>query len=148
MFTFLYPILEQIIVSGESVDPYIKGAEQLNEKELPSLRKIVQKLNTPEKVKANLKRQLIYFGQLLRNNKIKEMIIAGGKTRLEEAVVKVKLGEEGIVREAASETLVTPFIRTVQIVVLKPNGKIEFRESVNTSKPKDRFGRRGSSRRR
>ena len=147
-FEYTHPIIEQGIVSGRPVNLYIQEAEKLNRRELPGLRKYVKRFNTPEKVKANLKRQLTYFGQVLRDRKITELIIEGGESQWDKGIVKVKLTDEGIVRETRHEIVVPPFNQSTQLVILKPNGKIEFRELDTTSKPNDRFGPGRNSRRR
>ncbi|MDP6670405.1 MAG: hypothetical protein QGI60_01165 [archaeon] len=147
-FEYTHHIIDQGIVSGGPIETYIQNAEKLNGRKLPSLRKYVKRFDTPKKVKANLKRQLTYFGQVLKDRKLNELIIDAGETQWDGGITKIKFTEEGIIRETKTEIVVHPFTQTTQLVILKPNGKIEFRESTIDLKQSDSFDRRGGSRRR
>jgi len=123
-FEYLHPTLEMRILKGENPHAIISYAEALNQELLPGLREVVSRLNTPEKVTKNLKIQLAYFRQLLKEKGVKEMVISEEISRWDSMITKIKLTGRGVERETIAHILRPPFGAYKTLVLLSNNGKI------------------------
>jgi len=130
-FTWLHPSLENAILEGKNVELILTLAQHQSGANTNRLReKIKAKLSRPQDVKANLKKQLIYFRDLLNRKKQRELVIDEDFSEWDSTTTTVYLAKGTVFRES---WIVAPKVNeTARFVVeLPPNGVITIHNFVD-----------------
>jgi len=124
-FKWLHPAIEQEILGGHDPMTMIRIASKQANVDVAELEKDVIELGSPEKVKKNLKRQLIFFRDLLLKQNKKELSLYNEYSKWDSATTKVVCAGGSVFRE--TQALIPQHNVKEQFVVeLDNRGNLHF----------------------
>ncbi|GEM_PF-2958383 len=136
-FRWLHPSIEISIFHGKDTIAMIDMAERMNRKRLPELRQRVQEYQDRRKLEKNIRNELRYFEQLLKDRKQTEMTIDFEHSQWDATLTVVRLTKDGIERETVGTDFSLP-VENVMTITLSSNGKITAREVIRKKTNKKR----------
>jgi len=118
--------LEKAVLEGKDPHQVIAVAEDANQVRNTPLHALVDRFNSPEKIKRNWRRQLRYFERLMKDKGFKQMTLERERSNLDESVTVVRLTPQGIVRETRAKIFGTGNMPTFT-VILDKRGRISYK---------------------